>query len=66
MKKLRRELILCPHSVGVCFCEVGERPVQVQAQGGAGVFPTSQLPELLPEQQLSVGAAAAGVSGTAR
>lgn len=51
--------------VCVCMFEVGERLVQVQAQGGAGVFPSGQLQELLPQRQLSVGAAAAGVSGTA-
>lgn len=56
-------------SVIVCVCvrafEVGQRLVQVQAAGGARVFPSSQLQKLLAQCQLPVGAAAAGVSSTA-
>lgn len=52
-------------SFPLCVSEVGVRLVQVQTQGGAGVLPFSQLQELLPQFQLSVGAAAAGVSSAA-
>ncbi|XP_017164380.1 attractin-like protein 1 [Poecilia reticulata] len=44
---------------------IDDRLIQVQAAGGEGVFSTGQLQELLPEQQLSMGGAAAGVPGAA-
>lgn len=48
--------------LSACVCVVGKRAVKVQAQGRAGVFPSGQLQELLPQQQLPVGGATAGVS----